>query len=67
MEDPKKRNTYKLVRDEKVLCKLIKKAEFSSLVPISEKTILLKEMKKKVVLDKPLQIGIALLDNAKGI
>ena len=65
MEDVRKRQNYKLVNDEVQMDKLIKSPFFIDRDIITEDIVGVKMMKPKVVLDKPIYIGQAVLDYSK--
>ena len=65
MEDVRKRQNYKLVNDERQMQKLISSPFFLDRDIISEDIVGVKMMKPKVVLDKPIFIGQAVLDYSK--
>ena len=65
MEDVRKRQNYKLVNDEHQIEKLISSPFFLDRDIITEDIVGVKMMKPKVVLDKPIFIGQAVLDYSK--
>ena len=65
MEDVRKRITYKLVSDETRLKKLIGSPYFNSRDIISDDIVGVHMLKNKVILDKPVFVGQAVLDYSK--
>ena len=65
MEDVRKRMNYKIITDENVFQKLVASPLFLERDIITEDVVGVKMMKPKVVLNKPIYIGQAVLDYSK--